>query len=96
LLLSRRHDVVRVWNASAAGVRYTAGADGRGIIHIVNFAGRQSGHPMSIWVAKPYRSARLRSLDSQQPRAIEMIAREGGTEVHVPAFSIYAAIELGA
>jgi hypothetical protein len=93
MLLSRSHDVIRLWNAGAVMARYLEDGSGRGRAELVNFTGRAMGHPMSMWVAKTYRSGRCTVLGGGEPKTLALTPRSGGTEVHLPAFDVYAAVD---
>ena len=92
-LLSRKHDVIRLWNAGVLTARYTEGPAGRGRTEMVNFAGRAAGHPTSLWVAKKFRTARFTALGEPDSRALDITERNPGTEVHLPPFAVYAAVD---
>lgn len=95
LMLGRKHDVIRLWNAGSMNVQYTrAGSSGR--VQLVNFAARGFGHPVSLWVAQPYRAAALHTLDAAGPRSLEPLPKSGGVEVYLPSFPLYGSIEFGA
>ncbi|HET8550471.1 MAG TPA: hypothetical protein VFL57_20815 [Bryobacteraceae bacterium] len=94
MLLSRKHDVIRLWNAGVVTVRYSEAAAGHGRAELVNFAGRPFGHPMSLWVAKQYRTGRLTILGETEPRPLALTRRHDGTELHLPPFDVYAAVDL--
>ena len=93
LVMGRKNDLVRMWNAQTSVVRLNE-QNGRGTAQIVNYAGRRFGDAISLYVARPYRTAEYCSLD-QAARQLEVKQREGGVEVNVPPFSVYARIEFG-
>lgn len=94
MLLGRRNDVVRLWNAGTTNVHYTAG-NGKGLVQVVNFAMRHFGHPMSLYVAHPYKSARLIALEGGGPEELTITSKSDGVEVNLPPFAIYSAVEFG-
>jgi hypothetical protein len=91
LLMSRKQDVVRLWNAGSTNVRYS-GSAGNGKVEVLNYAARPMGHPMSVWVASPYKSAVLVPLAGERT-SLEITPKNGGTEVALPPFPVYAAVE---
>ncbi len=93
MLLSRRNDVLRLFNAGLSAVWYTEGG-GRDMVQILNFGGRSWEGPTSLYVARNYRSARFMALDSPGGKALEAIPRDGGIELKIPLFDVYARIEL--
>lgn len=95
LLMSRRNDVIRLWNAGSTNARYTRGPNSAGLVQIVNYATRSFGHPVSLYVAHPYRSAKLVGLPAQPSEALSITPRGEGVEVNLPPFPVYAAIEFG-
>ncbi len=92
VILSHRHDLVRLWNPGPA-VTHLTGTDARAVLHIVTFSSRPAAD-MSVWVAGRHRSARLWSCDQSRPRELRAIRAGQGLEVHLPALSAYAAVEL--
>jgi hypothetical protein len=95
LLMSRREDVLRAWNAGSANVHYTSAPEGGALLQIVNYTARPVGHPMSFYVAGPYRTAKWVTIAEDIPSDLDVTRRRGGAEVYVPPFSVYGAIEFG-
>lgn len=98
LLLSYRNAPLRLFNTGTLNSFYTGSADGRrAVLHIINYAMRQFGHPVSVSFKRRYRAARIVTLGAQTPSPLEMRSTlDGGIEVHLPPFPIYAAVELEA
>jgi hypothetical protein len=97
ILMSHRHDPVRLWNAGSLGSHYTVSADGRqAVLHLINFSARRRDEPVSVWLARPYRTARWWRIDSSQPATLKLAPQQGGVEIHLPPVPVYAAIELTA
>jgi hypothetical protein len=96
LVLSRRNDAVRLWNAGVTNVRYTVSRKGTGLLQLINYATRQFGHPMSAYVDDKYKSARITSLPGGESSSLEVLPKGNGIEIAIPPFSVFAAIELGA
>ncbi len=94
LLLGRREDLVRLWNGSSTNL-YCTELGGKCIVHVLNYAVRSSGSPLSFWIARQYQSARWHDLYSNEPRNLQLVHRNDGTEVALPDFLCYGAVELG-
>jgi hypothetical protein len=94
LLMSRRHDVIRLWNAGSTNAYYTSGPSG-GLVQVVNYATRAFGHPVSLYVAHPYKTARLLGFPGKEPESLTIMPRGEGVEVNLPPFPVYSAIEFG-
>ncbi|MCL4401583.1 MAG: hypothetical protein M1436_02815 [Acidobacteria bacterium] len=95
VLMSHRNDLLRVWNGTAMGCHYTLAPGGKGaLLQIVNYTGRPGTNPASVRVAVPYRSARIRTLESPEPAPVKVLAGKDAIEMHLPPISAYAAIEL--
>ncbi len=95
VLMSRRLDVHRLYNASSCNSFYAVAPGGHvGVVHIVNYSLRPGTHPVTLWLERPWPEARLWTFDSSAPLKIVRGAR--GIELPLPPFGPYAAIELGA
>ncbi len=94
LLIGRREDVVRLWNGSEVGTYYQASPRGdRAVVHLVQYGGRRT-QPVTVGLSRPYRSARVRDLESE--KLVKPVKVELGLEIPVGEFSAYAAVELEA
>jgi hypothetical protein len=94
LMLGRKHDTIRMFNAGSCNVRYTHSA-GRGVAHVINYTARPYGYPVSLYVAHPYRTARLSTLSGVTNEKLELKAKGDGVEVFLPEFAPYAVVEFG-
>lgn len=95
LALTRRSDVLRLWNGGSINSHYVAEAGGaRGVVHLINYAGNRASHDVSIWLARPWKKAVLTTFDAQTP--LKTSASNGGIEIPLPPLGVYAAIELEA
>ena len=95
VLMSRRQDVHRLYNATSCNSFYAVAPGGRaGVVHIVNYSLQPGTHAVTLWLERPWREARLWTLDSSAPLKPVRAAR--GIELPLPPFGPYAAIELGA
>ncbi len=95
LLMSRKYDVIRLWNAGSTNASYTKSPDGKGLVQVVNYATRAFGHPVSLYVAHPYKSARLLGISGRAAEPLMVTPKVEGVEVNLPPFAVYAAIEFG-
>ena len=96
LLLSRRNDPFRIWNSGAIGTDYRYSRDNRrAVLQIVNYSGGPASF-LSIRFERSYRRGRLWTLEGNSPREAPMVAGQNWTEFHLPAFFVYAALELEA
>jgi hypothetical protein len=94
-LLSRRYDLVRLWNAMSMNCRVWRTADGtRGLARIINYAMRPAAHPVTLSVSEPWRAATFQELGSSAPAPLELHRVAGGAELHLPAFAVFAQVEL--
>jgi hypothetical protein len=94
LLLSHRNDVVRLFNTGTLNCFYS-GDGRRSVFQVVNYATRVSGHPVTVAFKRGYRAARIRTLEAPAPASVGPLPTlEGGVEIHLPEFRLYAGIEL--
>ena len=94
LLLGRPEDMVRLWNGSSTNL-YCTESNGKCIVHVLNYAVRTNGSPLSFWIDRPYKTARFHEVTNDDPKKLEVVSRYGGAEVAIPDFLCYGAIELG-
>jgi hypothetical protein len=95
LALTRRTDVLRLWNAGSFNSFSQQEPGGRrGVVHLVNYGANQSSDDASIWLARPWSRAVLRTLHTQSP--LKMRTVNGGIEMSLPPLGVYAAIDLEA
>lgn len=93
LALTRKRDVMRLWNAGSLNCHYLAEKGGRrGVAQLINYAGNRSSDDTSIWLARPWKSAVLSTFEKQT--ALKTRASNGGIEIALPPLGVYAAIEL--
>lgn len=96
VLLGRRHDVIRTWNAGSIVLHCTAAPrGGRAIIQLVSYTHRPTEF-VTVGAAGRWRSARFFSLGSDNPALLKPAAAGGMTEFHLPSLSVYGALELEA
>jgi hypothetical protein len=61
------------------------------VVHLIQYASGRT-QPVTIGLGKPYRSARVRTLESET--VVKPVKGELGVEIPVGEFSSYAAVEL--
>jgi hypothetical protein len=94
LLTSYRSDPFRFFNAISSNAHYTVSEDGRkAVLHMINYATRESAGDVSVQIAGKPRSARLWTF-SGQPVNLRGAEARNATEFSLPPFSVYAAVEL--
>lgn len=96
LLVSRRHDAIRFWNAGTTNCYYTGSRDGsRDLLQIVHYAAAPRQTPLTAGVRARYRRARLWRFGRNATEALAIRPAPGGWgEIDLPGLSVYAAIEL--
>jgi hypothetical protein len=92
-LIGRKNDVVRLWNAGSA-ITYPTAEAKRTVVHITNYTGRPSGGLMSLYVVRPHIQARYLDLTGKA-EMLKTERKNEGTEVALPVFTSYAAVEFG-
>jgi hypothetical protein len=93
-LVSRRHDPIRMFNASSLWVHNSVAPRGQGsLVQLVNFTGRPGGS-VSLRIQKPHRSVAIYTLESGGPQPLKPVQVEKTMEYYLPAFSVYAALEV--
>jgi hypothetical protein len=94
LLLSNRENVVQVWNGGSMNSHLLASQKSdRAVVHLVHYASG-STQPVTLGLRRPYRTARIFTLDSE--KVVRPVRGGLGIEVPVGTFSAYAAVELEA
>ncbi len=97
VLMSRRQDPVRFWNNGSSGSQYSVSPDGSTrLIQMVNYSARASSELRTAGVDGKSTFARFYTPEAPQPVALVPRAARRGIELEVPAFRVYAAIELRA
>jgi hypothetical protein len=95
LILSRRYDVMRLWNSGTTNAIYKTGTNGQAVVQILNFAARQFGSPVSLYVPHLYKKVRWATLPAEVPETPPVSRKQQGIEIAIPPFESYGAIELG-
>lgn len=95
LLMSRRHDPVRFWNNGSSGSQYSVSPDGSTrLIQMVNYSARAGSDLRTAGVDGKPTLARFYTPEAPQPVVLAPRTARRGVELEVPAFRVYAAIEL--
>jgi hypothetical protein len=94
ILMSRRNDLVRMWNAGSTNSYYFASSDGgKAVVQILNYASRPANY-VSLRVLHPYHSGRLWTLQAEAPVPLQVVSGRKSAEFHLPSFSVCATLEL--
>ncbi len=94
MLMSRRNDLVRIFNVTACNTLCTADLSGRKrLVQILNYASSGRQDLASIWVRTTNRTARYWSLGAAEPVTLRGVRSRGGWEFQLPFISTYAALE---
>ena len=95
LLMSRRWDSIRLFNAGSMLAFHAAAPAGRtSIVHLLNYTCRASAHPVSLQVPAGVRAVRLHSPAAATPAAAPIHRRDGRNEIDIPPYAVYCALEL--
>lgn len=94
LLVSHRYDLVRFWNAGAAGSYYAVSPDRtKAVVHLLFYANR-GPDIASVRIAGPYRKVKASMVDTPEVAGVRSEAQKDGVEVYLPQVSQYVALEL--
>ena len=92
-LVKRRNDPVRLFNAGSLWEHYSVAVDGsRELLQLVSFTSRPNAS-VSLALARPWRSIAMYVIGAGSPATLAPVKVEGRMELHLPAFSYYAALE---
>jgi hypothetical protein len=95
LLLSRRWDAVRLFNAGSLKFYHSASPDGRTwLVQILNYTRGQPAHKVSLQTWQTLKTARLYSPGQTEPTVVEIHREPGQQELWLPPFPVYLAVEL--
>jgi hypothetical protein len=94
MLLSRRNDLVRIFNVTGCNTLLTNdAASGRRLVQVLNYASTGRPELASVWVQNGNRAAKLWTLDATEPVTLKGVVARGGMEYQLPSISTYAALE---
>ena len=97
ILMSHRHDQVRVWNAGTAQHHLATSRDGRcGVLHTLLFPSPYRRMPMTVWFRRPWAKARVFTVEAEEPAPAGRSEVETGVEFHLPHVPVYCALEVSA
>jgi hypothetical protein len=96
LLLSHANDLVRFYNAGASTALYTTLPEGgRSLLQLVDYTtARKSGNEITVWLRRPYRSARLWQMGADSPLVLKKAPEVNGMEFYLPPIKSFAGLEL--
>jgi hypothetical protein len=94
MLMSRRNDLVRVFNVSACNALLTTDAQsGKQLVQVLNYASAGRPDLASVWVRTASRSAKLWALGAAEPVTLRGVPSRVGWEYELPFIPTYAALE---
>jgi hypothetical protein len=95
LLMSHRHDGVRLFNAMTAMFHYCLSEDGAsGVLHLISFFNLFSGVPLTVWFRRDWASAHLWVPGAGEPGTAEWRPAETGVEFTLESVPDYGALEV--
>ena len=95
LLLSRRHDLFRLWNAGSCNGYFTVSPDKKkSLLQLINYAGRNAQDALSVWVKGTYPRTQVWRPCSENAASVESVPMQSGQEYHLPPIGYYAAMEM--
>jgi len=95
LLMSHRHDRIRVFNPGTAQFHYAMSRDGKaGIVHALRFDEPDRRQPLTLWFERPWSKARAWTPDGAEPVPVERSPAERGVEFTMTPLPAYSALEL--
>ncbi|MFN8005808.1 MAG: hypothetical protein U0V70_02020 [Terriglobia bacterium] len=95
LLLSRRNDLFRLWNAGSFNSYLTTStAKKKTLLQLINYAGRNSDDRLSIWVRGNYSHSQVWTPGCVRPTVLNGVSTQEGQEFHLPPIDYYVAIEM--
>lgn len=95
ILMSRRHDPVRVFNATSLGVHYSRQGPAA-LVQLVNFTRRAAARDVTLSVTGRWQTAKFSSLEQPAALPLQPVPAGRNVEFHLPRFALYAAVELEA
>ena len=96
-LTRHARDLFRVFNPGVSQFHYVAREDGRSaVLHVLRHSQRAFETTTSVWFRRPWASARRWELGPGTPAPAEREPKPPGAEFHLPAVSVYCALEVSA
>jgi hypothetical protein len=97
IVMSHRHDLVRIWNGGPMVAYYMMAPGGRrAVVHLINYATRSGRDLLSCRIVGPWRAARLWTVEKSDAVPLEVVKERDALEVHLPAIPVYGAVDLEA
>jgi hypothetical protein len=95
LLVSHRHDRVRVFNVGAGQSHYATSGDGRsGVLHLLSYPTPYPRTPVTVWFRRPWAGGRDWRVETRDGAPVQRVAVDAGVEFHLPAVPTYCALEV--
>jgi hypothetical protein len=93
LLVSRRNDLVRLYNPEATNCRASIDPGQRKrLVQVLNYSSEPADF-VTVWVNARAQSARLWRLDAKDALTVQGVAVTRGTDFGLPQLSVYCALE---
>ena len=96
LLVSRRNDLVRLYNPGTTNCRLSDGFvspyRGKRLVQVLNYSSEPASY-VTLWVNGKVESARLWQLGAAEARTLQGRSASRGTEFDLPPVSVYCALE---
>jgi hypothetical protein len=93
LLVSRRNDLVRLYNPSTVNCLGRIEAGGKKqLIHVLNYSVKPADG-VTLWVNAQVRAARFWSMGAPEAAMVQGVAGSPGTEFALPQLAVYCAFE---
>jgi hypothetical protein len=93
LLVSRRNDLVRLYNPDATNCRSTFDpGHGKRLVHVLNYSSEAADF-VTLWVNAYAGSARLWRLGTRDALTLRGVPAGAGTDFRLPPVSVYCALE---
>lgn len=95
LIVSHRHDRVRVYNVGVGQYHYATSADGRaGVLHLLSYPSPYPPLTVTAWFRRAWTSGRAWRADGSEGAPVPRVESAGGFEFHVPPAPTYCALEV--
>jgi hypothetical protein len=93
LLLSRRNDIVRLYNRATLNCHSSIDpARKRRLVQVLNYSAKPADS-VTLWVNDDVKSARLWQPGTNEAVTVQGAAASPGTEFRLPPLSLYCALE---
>jgi hypothetical protein len=95
VLMSHRHDPVRVFNLGTGRHHYSMSEDGGfGVLHMFRYARRPFETDVSVWFGRRWTTAGTWLVEAENAEPAARAPRESGTEFQLPRVAPYCAVEV--